>query len=77
MKENIFTILKSEFGKDRIDVIDLKKFIENKTPYLEKHLKDSLRYAEDNNIIEIDGLKKDESKRRNNSFPDGVIVKFK
>jgi len=36
MKENIFTILKSEFGKDRIDVIDLKKFIENKNTILRK-----------------------------------------
>jgi three-Cys-motif partner protein len=76
-KENIFTILKSEFDTDEIDVIDLKKFIENNTPYLEKHLKDSLRYAEENNIIEIDELKEDGSKRRKNSFPDGVIVKFK
>lgn len=76
-KENIFTILKSEFGTDKIDVIDLKRYINNKTPYLEKHLKDFLRYAGDNNIIKIDELKKDGSKRRKNSFPDGVIIKLK
>lgn len=76
-KENIFTILKSEFGTDKIDVIDLKKFIENKTPYLEKHLKDALRYAEANNLIEVEPIKSDGSKRIKGTFPNGVLVNIK
>lgn len=76
-KENIFTILKSEFGTDKFDVIDLKKFIENKTPYLEKHLKDALRYAEANNLIEVEPIKSDGSKRIKGTFPNGVLVNIK
>lgn len=45
--------------------------------YLRKHAKHALRNAEVRNEIVVDSLKKDGSKRRAKSFPDGTIIRLR
>jgi hypothetical protein len=51
------------------------------TAYLEKHTREALRVLEENpsmkaERIEVEPLKKDGSKRRRGTFPDGTLVRF-
>jgi three-Cys-motif partner protein len=52
------------------------KFIEEETVYLSKHMKEALRRLEADGSIIVDELKVDGSKRKKNSFPDGVKITF-
>ena len=74
--EEIFKELNEKFNNKTIDVIELKTYVEDETAYLDKHLNQALRFAEQNNFIKVNELKKDGTKRRKGTFPEGTIVKF-
>lgn len=74
--EEIFKVLKKKFKNKTIDVIELKNYVEDETAYLDKHLNQALRFAEHNNFITVNELKKDGQKRRKGSFPEGTIINF-
>jgi three-Cys-motif partner protein len=73
----IFELIKSNFSKRKEKVEKLRIFVENETPYLEKHLRASLQYAESQSLITVDETKSDGKKRHGKTFPDDVIVKFR
>jgi three-Cys-motif partner protein len=73
--EEVFDILKTNFKNKTVDVIELKSYVEDNTAYLDKHLTQSLRFAERENLIAVNEFKKDGTKRRKGSFPDGTIIK--
>ncbi len=73
--EEVFDILKTNFKNKTVDVIELKSYVEDNTAYLDKHLTQSLRFAEHENLIAVNEFKKDGTKRRKGSFPDGTIIK--
>lgn len=73
--EEVFNILTENFKNKTVDVIELKGYVEDNTAYLDKHLTQALRFAENENLITVNELKKDGKKRRKNSFPDGTIIK--
>lgn len=74
--EEIFKELNGKFNNKTIDVIELKTYVEDETAYLDKHLNQALRFAEQNNFIKVNELKKDGTKRRKGTFPEGTIVKL-
>ena len=73
--EEVFNILKKNFKNKTVDVIELKSYVEDNTAYLDKHLTQSLRFAEGENLIAVNEFKRDGKKRRKESFPDGTIIK--
>lgn len=75
--EEVFGLIKKKFGTGKYNVANIRKFVENDTAFLTKHLNQALKYAEDNSLIEVDELKKDGSKRRKGTFPDGTILNIK
>jgi len=58
------------------NVRDIRLFVEDKTPYLSKHMRTSLKILERKGCITIKKFKKDGSIRRKGTFPDDVIVEF-
>lgn len=74
--KELFTILNKERKANKCSVGAMKKFVEDKTPFLEKHLKECLRYAENNNLIKVEVLKSNGKKRLGKTFPEEVIVNF-
>jgi three-Cys-motif partner protein len=75
--EEVFDLIKEKFGTGKYDVDILKKFVENDTAFLDKHVTQALKYADEKNLIEIDPLKADGTKRRKGTFPNGVLVNLK
>ena len=75
--EEVLGLIKNKFGTGKNEVEILRKFVENETAFLSKHLNQALKFAEDNSLIEVDELKKDGSKRRKGTFPDGTILNIK
>lgn len=75
--DKVFNLIKKKYGAWKDDVIIIRKFIENETAFLSKHLNQALKFAEDNSLIEVDQLKKDGKKRRKGTFPDGTIIRIK
>lgn len=75
--EEVFNLIKERFGKDKYNVDNVKKFIENETAFLDKHCRQAMQYAEENNLIEVDIVKADGNKRRKGTFPAGVLITIK
>lgn len=75
--EEVFNLIKKKFITSKYDVEILKKFVENETAFLDKHMTQALNYAEANDLVEIDPLKTDGNKRRKGTFPNGVIINLK
>jgi three-Cys-motif partner protein len=75
--EEVFNLIKEKFITGKYDVEILKIFVENETAFLDKHVTQALIFAETNDLIEVDPLKTDGSKRRKGTLPNGVIVNLK
>ena len=75
--EEVFDLIKEKFGVIKIDVELYKMFIEKETAFLSKHLNQALKYAEDNSLIVVAEIKKDGTKRKKGTFPNGTIVRIK
>jgi len=75
--EEVFNLIKAKFGQAKQNVDNVKKFVENETAFLDKHFTQAMKYAEESNLIEVDPLKVDGSKRRKGTFPDGVLITIK
>ncbi|MCI0449994.1 MAG: three-Cys-motif partner protein TcmP [Chlorobi bacterium] len=73
----LFKILKEKYNTGKYQVKVIREFVENETPFLVKHLKECLKYAEIEKLIEVDVNKSDGQKRRKATFPDEVMVNFK
>jgi len=74
---DILVLLKNKFGSNKIDISLLISFINNETPFLGKHLRATLRFAEEQNLIEVETIKKNGKKRRKQTFPEGTLLKIK
>ena len=70
----ILNLIKIKFDGRKVSFGELGTFIEDKTPYLKKHLRESLRQAEDGGAIVVEQTRNDGKKRRGKTFPDQVIL---
>ena len=75
--QDVFALIKEKFNTGKNDVETLKKFVENETAFLTKHLNQALKYAKDNSLIDVDDIKKDGNKRKKGTFPDGTTLNIK
>lgn len=63
--------LRKEFvGKGQVTGATVRKFVENKTAYLKKHMTAALKQEEDTSKVRVEPLKTDGKRRRANSYPD-------
>lgn len=74
--KDLFEMLSSSFTGQTVPVSRLKSFVQDETPYIDKHLVASLRFAEYSSRIAVRDTKSDGTKRRKNSFPDEAIITF-
>jgi three-Cys-motif partner protein len=74
--ERLFNILKSLFPKRIISVEALRNYIRDNTMYIDKHLTFALQYGEEKGLLTVNTKKKDGSKRRKKTFPDGTLITF-
>jgi three-Cys-motif partner protein len=75
--EKLFHIMQSLFSKRLISVEVLRTYIRDNTMYIDKHLTSSLQYGEEKGILTVNAKKRDGSKRRRGTFPNGTLVTFK
>jgi len=74
--EEVFGLIKNKFVSSKVDVEKIKKYVEDETAFLDKHFTQALKFGEQKKLIEVDEIKKDGSKRRRGTFPEGTIVKI-
>ncbi len=70
------TLRKRYTGQANLKVLIMRKFVENETSFLAKHMKAALRQEETENRIMVSELKSDGKRRRKGSFPDEVTLKW-
>lgn len=69
-------IIEVKYYKKKIAVLEIKNFVELETPYLAKHMRDTLKQLEDQGRLCVDPCKQDGKKRKQKSFPEEAIVTF-
>jgi len=69
--------MRSAFDKvEVVTCLQLRQFVESETAFLDKHMKAALKQEEARGRIAVEELKTDGKKRRANTFPDGVRLRF-
>ena len=63
-------------GHARIPVGRLETFVEDKTPYLGKHMRQALSQIESDGRLKVAEMKADGKKRRSGTYPKDAIVSF-
>lgn len=69
-------LLASQFHDRRVLVSEIKQFVEDKTPYIESHMKKALRLLEEDARLCVEPCKQGGEKRKKATFPDDVVVSF-
>jgi three-Cys-motif partner protein len=73
----IFDQLRDQFGaKGMVTCSVVQTFVEDKTPFLRKHLTAALRQGEASGRIVVEKLKTDGMKRRANTYPDNAKMRI-
>lgn len=72
--EVVFSLIKNKFNSSNVEVDKIKRYVEDETAFLDKHLTQALKFAENGNLIQVNELKRDGSKRRKGTFPEGTII---
>lgn len=77
----LWPTLRAAFAGREVLTNEIKEFVEDKTAFLDKHMKAALKEHEDSALpaserVVVRDLKADGKKRRKGTFPDGVYVKF-
>jgi len=72
----VATLMQSEFSGQRVTVGKVQKFIEEKSPYIARHMRAALKLLEESDNIHVQGFKGDGTKRRKKVFSEDVIIEF-
>ncbi len=74
---SLLTNLCSKFaGNINVPASQIKKWVRDKTPFLDKHLTAAIHAGEDQGRIVVNELKADGRRRRKGSFPDNALATF-
>lgn len=68
--------LQAHFLNQKVSVEQIERFVDDHTSFLGSHMRSALKLLEQDNKIRVDIHKQDNTKRRGNTFPKGVIVEF-
>jgi three-Cys-motif partner protein len=64
------------FAKRKVSVEQVKKYVENTTPFVATHMREALKLLEGEGRIKANEYKLDGSKRRKNTYPDNAQLEF-
>jgi len=64
------------FGGQRVSVEQVKKYVEDATPFVATHMRGALRSLEDEKQITVGEFKLNGKKRRRNTYPKDVVIDF-
>jgi three-Cys-motif partner protein len=75
----VWVLIYERFKGRKLEVREIREFIEDDTPLLAKHMRAALLQQESTSSaqLEIDQFKSDGKPRRKSSFPDEAIITFK
>ncbi len=74
----LLKLLQGQFGgKGIVSAGVVRKYVEDDTPYIQKHMTAALRVAEDSGTLKVEPKKADGSKRRARTYPDLARMAFK
>ena len=65
------------FRMKSVPVEQISKYVEGETIFLKKHMRLTLQKMEDTERIKPRSTKKNGSRRKKRTFPDGVVIDFK
>lgn len=69
--------MRAEFGSAGVvGCLDVRRFVEEKTSHLSKHMKAALKQEEARGGIAVEELRSNGKKRRKNTYPDEVRFRF-
>ena len=69
--------LQNQFmGKGVVTCLEVRRFVEDMTPFLKKHMTAALRQQENCGKIAVDIVKMDGKKRITGTYPDGAKLRF-
>jgi three-Cys-motif partner protein len=63
-------------GEELVTCRDIRAFIECKTSFLSRHMREALERLEDEGEVSVAERKEDGTPRKSNTFPDAAIVTF-
>lgn len=63
-------------GRGMVRGIDVRRFVEDETPFLKKHMTPLLQEAEERSEVMVEPLKANGEKRMARTFPDDVCLTF-
>jgi three-Cys-motif partner protein len=76
--EPLINDLESQFhGATRIPMEKVETYVNDKTPYLRKHMRDALARLESADRLEVATLKTDGSRRRFGTYPNEALISFR
>lgn len=73
---SLATKLAIDFSHKKVSVEQVRKYVEDETPFVAAHMRSALKRLEDDKRIAVDQYKRDGNKRRSNSFADDVLIEF-
>lgn len=72
----LIDILSNQFERQRVTGEEIRRFVEDATPFLGKHKTIALGQLEMAQKIRVEPKKLDGSVRRTNTYPDNVVINF-
>ncbi|MBW7881188.1 MAG: three-Cys-motif partner protein TcmP [Caldilineaceae bacterium] len=70
-------LLQMQFGGEAIYSSEIKKWVNDETPFIGKHTTGALKYLESRGDISVEPIRRDGTKRRKNQYPGNALVRFK
>ena len=64
-------------GQSNVSCSSILNYVEDKTMFIEKHMKEALRSGEEEAKITVSETKSDGKRRRRGTFPSDVLINFK
>jgi len=73
---NLASDLLREFANQRVSVGEVRRYVENNTPFIVSQMRRALKQLEQDGKIVVGESKRDGSKRRRNTYPDEAVIEF-
>jgi three-Cys-motif partner protein len=75
--KDLSKLILSAFTSQKVQVSEIRVFVEDKTPYTRNHMINALRRLEKQGDLSVNPYKASGKKRRRNTFPDDAFIEFK
>ena len=77
LAEQVCKMIVTKFGGQTIRAEEVKEYVLNETAFLDKHKTAALRLIEGRDLLTVEPRQPPAKKRRKDTFPDDVVLRFK